>query len=290
MGERTLRLDFGEFYEREFGHTARSLRPLVGASAEDVAQEAFLVALRQWSMVSELDVPIAWVGKVARRLAWRASGRERARAVVEQRALGSASPGDRDLDLIAALVDLPDRHEAAVWLHHIEDRPVAEVADHLGCSIAATKVLLMRARQRLARRLLAVDGRWVSEQVWTRTTIARRITSTSRAAHVEPILDDDLGGVGGRWELSISGGVYRLGRDDGLRLDHGRFNIAGTTATIDPTDGEGMSTFRLVVDSDRLRIDRVSTTLPPTRGVPDRVWLDLFLESGPMRYVGRAAP
>ena len=61
---------------------------------------------------------------------------------------------------------------------------------------------------------------------------------------------------------------------------------AATTASIDPFGTPGRASFRLMVDADRLRIDRVVTTLPPTRGVPDGVWLDLFLESGPLRYAG----
>ncbi len=288
MGDAPVGLDFAEFYDREFSRVAGAVRSVVGASAEDVAQEAFLVALGTWTTVASLDLPAAWVKKVAIRLAWRAAQRERARTEIERRSSCSRVPGEHDLDLIAALADLPHRHAVAVWLHHIEDHPVADVADELGCSVAATKVLLMRARQHLARRLIAVDGRWTSERQWTRTAIARRVTAISRADYVGPILDDDLRGKGGRWELSISGGSYLLARDDGLRLDHGRFGISATTATIDPAGNPGQATFRLTVDADRLRIDRVCTTLPPTRGVPDAVWLDLFLESGPMRYAGPA--
>ncbi|HYN31319.1 MAG TPA: sigma factor-like helix-turn-helix DNA-binding protein [Ilumatobacteraceae bacterium] len=288
MGDTSAGLDYVEFYDREYSNVVHSVRPLVGAAAEDVTQEAFVAAFGQWDTVAELGLPVAWVKKVAMRLAWRAAQRERVRADIEQHSGSRLPPAECDLDLIAALADLPDRHEAAVWLHHMEDRPVADVADLLGCSVGATKVLLMRARQLLAKRLRAVDGRWVSELNWTRTAIARRIASSSRAEYIEPILDDDLGGVGGRWELSISGGSYLLERDDGLRLDHGRFEVRGTAASIDPVGNPGEATFRLVVDADRLRIDRVLTTLPPTRGVPDTVWLDLFFESGPMRYAGSA--
>ena len=288
MGDTSVSLDYVEFYEREFDSVVRAVRPSVGAAAEDVAQEAFMVAFGQWSTVGRLDLPVAWVKKVATRMAWRSAQRDRARAEIERHGRSAPVPAERDLDLIAALADLPDRHEAAVWLHHLQDRPVNEVAELLGCSVGATKVLLLRARQHLAVRLRAVDGRWVSEKNWTRTEIARRIASTSKAEYVEPILDVDLGGVGGRWELSISGACYRLERDDGLRLDHGRFAMCGPTASIDPVGNPGEATFRLGIDADRLRIDRVVTTLPPTRGVPDEVWLDLFFESGPMRYAGPA--
>jgi RNA polymerase sigma-70 factor (ECF subfamily) len=286
VGDTRAGLDYVEFYHREFDHVARSVRHVVGPAAEDVAQEAFIAAFDQWNTVALLDLPVAWVKKVATRVAWRSAQRERARVEIERHGPSAHVPSARDIDLIAALADLPDRHEAAVWLHHMEDLPVAEVAALLGCSVGATKVLLMRARQHLARRLRAVDGRWVSEQNWTRTAIARRIAASSRAEYVEPILDDDLGGLGGRWVLSIDGGSYRLERDDGLRLDGGRFELCGTNASIDPFGNPGRATFRLRMDAGRLRIDRLVTTLPPTKGVPDGVWLDLFLESGSMRYAG----
>jgi RNA polymerase sigma-70 factor (ECF subfamily) len=288
VGDTRAGLDYVEFYEREFDRIVRAMRPSVGPAAEDIAQEAFIAAFDQWGTVAHLDLPVAWVKKVAHRVAWRSAQRERARAEIERHGRSVHVTPPRDLDLVAALADLPDRHEAAVWLHHMEDRPVADVAELLGCSVGAAKVLLVRARQHLARRLRAVDGRWVSEQTWTRTAIARRITASSRASHVEPILDDDLGGVGGRWVLSIVGGSYRLERDDGLRLDDGRFDLRGTTASLDPFGNPGRASFRLMLDADRLRIDRAVTTLPPTRGVPDGVWLDLFFESGPMRYAGPA--
>jgi len=48
---------------------------------------------------------------------------------------------------------LPAKQRAAVALHYYEDRPVAEVADLLGCSTTATKVMLHRARQALAAAL-----------------------------------------------------------------------------------------------------------------------------------------
>jgi RNA polymerase sigma-70 factor (ECF subfamily) len=286
VGDTHAVLDYVEFYEREFDQVVRSVRHVVGSAAEDIAQEAFIAAFDQWDDVRHLDLPVAWVNKVAHRIAWRSAQRERARAEIERHGSSAQVPPARDLDLIAALADLRDRHQAAVWLHHVQDRPVAEVAELLGCSVGATKVLLMRARQHLARRLRAVDGRWVSEQNWTRTAIARRITASSRVEYVEPILDDDLGGIGGRWVLSVDGGSYRLERDDGLRLDDGRLDLRGTTASIDPFGTPGRASFRLMLDADRLRIDRVVTTLPPTRGVPDGVWLDLFLESGPLRYAG----
>ena len=287
VGDTHAVLDYVEFYEREFDHVVRSVRHVVGPAAEDIVQEAFIAAFDQWDDVRHFDLPVAWVNKVAHRIAWRSAQRVRARAEIERHGSSVQVPPARVLDPTAVLADLRDRHQAAVWLHHVQDRPVAEVAEMLGCSVGATKVLTMRARQHLARRLKGVDGRWVSEQRWTRTAIARRITASSRVEYVEPILDDDLGGIGGRWVLLVDGGSYRLERDDGLRLDDGRFDVRGNDRIDRPVRISGSGVVPLDArrgpSAHRSPGDRV---LPPTRGVPDGVWLDLFLESGPLRYAG----
>src|SRR5438270_7042124 len=62
---------FEAFYRARFGPTVAVVRPLVGAAAEDVAQEALMVVFRRWSDVSRLELPGAWVRKVALRIAWR---------------------------------------------------------------------------------------------------------------------------------------------------------------------------------------------------------------------------
>ena len=68
---------YAAFYEDEFGRTVAAVRRQLGADAEDVAQEAFIVAARRWNEVAELDLPAAWVRLVARRIAGRRLARER---------------------------------------------------------------------------------------------------------------------------------------------------------------------------------------------------------------------
>jgi DNA-directed RNA polymerase specialized sigma24 family protein len=57
---------FDEFYVREFPGVVGLAYALSGnpSSAEDLAQEAFLVAYRRWSTVGEYDDPGAWVRRV----------------------------------------------------------------------------------------------------------------------------------------------------------------------------------------------------------------------------------
>ena len=101
VGDTHAVLDYVEFYEREFGRVVRSVRHVVGPAAEDIAQEAFIAAFDQWDDVTHLDLPVAWVNKVAHRIAWRSAQRERARAEIERHGSSAQVPSARDLDLIS---------------------------------------------------------------------------------------------------------------------------------------------------------------------------------------------
>jgi RNA polymerase sigma-70 factor (ECF subfamily) len=123
--------------------------------AEDITQDAFVQLYLHWATVSRYDAPHAWVRRVALRLAVRAAHRERQRKVLARLTVGSLeeAPAPVDIDLLRAIAALPARQRAAMVLFYYEDRPVSDVADVLGCSISAAKVMLHRARQALAERL-----------------------------------------------------------------------------------------------------------------------------------------
>jgi hypothetical protein len=154
------------------------------------------------------------------------------------------------------------------------------VAEQLGCSVAAAKVLLLRARRLMAERLIGLNGFWVSERVWTPDAIAGHLRRAGAAEHVGPVLDEDLDGRGGRWELAIADGSYTLHRDDGYRLDHGESRLATGRLELRPTLNTGRASYRPVIDGSRLQLRLLDTTIPGTLGVPDEVWISLFMESG----------
>ena len=154
---------FETFYRREY-------RPVVGlvvalggdtASAEDVAQEAFLAAKRQWEKVGRLDKPAAWVRKVVAKKSislWRHRGAE-ARALARMNRSASGSAAD-DPEFSAATVEvwqavraLPKRQAVALALTYLDDSPLDEVAEVLGCSPGTVKTHLRRGRASVAKRL-----------------------------------------------------------------------------------------------------------------------------------------
>ena len=118
--------------------------------AEDLTQDAFVQLLRHWKKVSRYDRPGAWVRRVAIRLAVEALRRESMRAVLERKLEPASAPVPVDVDVLRAVGNLPGMQRAAVVLYYLEDRPLAEIGDVLGCSESTARVHLHRARKHLA--------------------------------------------------------------------------------------------------------------------------------------------
>jgi RNA polymerase sigma-70 factor, ECF subfamily len=149
---------------REFDSFAREQRRALVAFAwtltgdvglaEDVAQDALHATWQAWDREGGLRHPEAWARQV---VANRAADRVR-RAGRERRALGlvGARPDPTvdmpttDHEFWDAVRSLPGRQAQAIALHYLEDRPVAEIAEILGCSPATVKVHLHRGRRALA--------------------------------------------------------------------------------------------------------------------------------------------
>src|SRR5262245_1370867 len=146
--------DFRQIYTTTYPRLVRTLWFVVHDHelAQEIAQDAFIELHRQWRKVRSYDRPDLWV----RRVALRKAQREAVRTVRRRRAESSLHSVDAeppaelpDPDLWAALTQLPRRQRAVVVLFYLEDRPMEEVADLLGCSPSTGFVHLHRARQRL---------------------------------------------------------------------------------------------------------------------------------------------
>jgi RNA polymerase sigma-70 factor (ECF subfamily) len=157
---------FEEFYAREFRAVVGLAYVLSGsrAASEDLAQEAFLAAHREWDRIAGYEAPGYWVRRV---VANRSVSRFRRRVVVARAlarlALGSATTmpalDAEDTAFWAAVRSLPRRQAQVIALHYLDDRPVAEVATILGTAEGTVKKQLHDGRLALARRLaLEEDG------------------------------------------------------------------------------------------------------------------------------------
>lgn len=149
---------FEVFYAREMPRLVTLARALCGAAtAEDVAQEAMLVAYRRWAEIAGLDRPEAWVRRVCANL----STSTVRRRVVEARSLlrlGTRPDapqvlGESTEEFWALVRRLPRRQAQTVALRYVYDLDVAQISTTLGCSEGTTKTQLFRARETLRRQL-----------------------------------------------------------------------------------------------------------------------------------------
>lgn len=153
---------FEELFRREFVALASLAAAITGdrCEGEDIAQITLSRAHRDWARVSRYDKPGSWARRVAINLALSARRRGSAASRATLRLAVSDSeaapePTDRDPELWAAVADRPRQQRAAIALHYLEDRPVGEIAELMGCSESTARVHLHRGRSAIARALEA---------------------------------------------------------------------------------------------------------------------------------------
>ncbi len=149
---------FEAFYRREYRSIVAMGYALCGSVsvAEDIAQEAFIVAHRRWTELRDMEIPGAWVRRVASNKAVSFVRRRQAEARALTR-LGSHRQQVVELEIPdrefwAEVRRLPDQQAKAIALHYLEDRPVDEIAEILDCAPSTARVHLHRGRQTLADR------------------------------------------------------------------------------------------------------------------------------------------
>lgn len=151
---------FEPFYRREFAAVVGLAYALSGSrlAAEDIAQEAFMAAHAKWDVIGRYEYPGGWVRRVVsnRSVSWLR------RRSAEARALTKVSFGMReplpeletpDAEFWSHVRNLPTKQSQAIALFYLEDRPVKEIAEVLGCTESTAKVHLHKGRKNLAKRL-----------------------------------------------------------------------------------------------------------------------------------------
>lgn len=124
------------------------------AQAQDLAQEAYLRAWRDWNKLSQYGDPEAWLRLVVVRLAtdvWRRLVRRNtayARTAASQ--VDVAAPGENTVLVAQALLALPEQQRQAITLHYLFDLPVARIAADLHVAEGTVKSWLSRGRVALA--------------------------------------------------------------------------------------------------------------------------------------------
>jgi RNA polymerase sigma-70 factor, ECF subfamily len=164
---------FDELVASRLAQSLRLARAIVDspADAEDVVQEAFVSAWRSLRRLREPEKFDAWFGRILVNTA-RSHIRRRGTVTpisIDRRRADSPDdehehPGRHDpaldrVDSSDALARAIDRlsvdQRTILALHHLEDRPVAQIAAVLGIPVGTAKWRLHAARQALGRALEA---------------------------------------------------------------------------------------------------------------------------------------
>jgi RNA polymerase sigma-70 factor (ECF subfamily) len=149
---------FDDFYLREYPAVVGLLQGLLRSRliAEELAQETFLVAYRDWVRVSGLDNPRAWIRRVALnqrgsflRAYLRQQARERRSIVREED--DTIKLADEHAEVWQAVRALPPSQAQVIALHYYEDYSISQIADALGRAPGTMKAQLHQGRRRLAR-------------------------------------------------------------------------------------------------------------------------------------------
>jgi RNA polymerase sigma factor (sigma-70 family) len=153
---------FDDFYRAELPRLVALARGLCPPSlAEDVAQEAMLVAYRKWRTVADLDRPDLWVRRVCANLAVSSFRRRMVEVRALARLAGRREPeplSDATEELWAAVRGLPRRQAQSAALRFVYDLPIADIAVVLGCSEGTVKQHLSRARAAIRHDLHLEEG------------------------------------------------------------------------------------------------------------------------------------
>jgi RNA polymerase sigma-70 factor, ECF subfamily len=128
------------------------------AGAEDIAQEAFLAAVRSLERFDHRRPFAPWLHRIVvnRAIDWtrmRTARRELSTATVPERAERSQSePEDHD-DVLSALAELAPDHRAVIVLRYVEDFSPGEIARALGVPRGTVNSRLRRGLDKLGEQL-----------------------------------------------------------------------------------------------------------------------------------------
>ena len=118
-----------------------------GTTAEDLTQEAFLAAHRNWDRISTYEDPGAWVKRVLinrttsvrRRLGAELRAIARLGHDPDRGTIPEISP--QATEVWDEVRRLPRRQQQAIVLHYVDQLAVQEVSEVMGCSSGAVKSL-----------------------------------------------------------------------------------------------------------------------------------------------------
>jgi RNA polymerase sigma-70 factor (ECF subfamily) len=143
---------YQEYHSRLLAHLTRLVHDR--ATAEDLCQDSFLKAMRNWDGRDTSASVSAWLYRIATNTAYDYLRRGRRLRFLPLAEEDPAEPTtseplyDEREDIQRALAQLPPTYRLPLLMHSYEGRSTSEIAKALGCSTGAVKTRLFRARER----------------------------------------------------------------------------------------------------------------------------------------------
>ena len=159
-------------FRRVYERTAPRLRAYLhlamrdSALADDVLQEAYYRLLRADMKDAAIGQVRSYLYKTARTLVvdhGRRAGRERRRQRRWNSSVAESPRHDLALDMERLFARLSEREQTLLWLAYVEGASHREIAASLGIGESSVRVVLYRARKRLAG--ILEDHGWGPEEV-----------------------------------------------------------------------------------------------------------------------------
>lgn len=122
------------------------------AAAEDIAQEAFLAAIRNLDRFDRRRRFGPWLNRIVvnRAIDWTRARRLRAEVELDDVHAAEDDPGLPGDDLLAALARLPPEHRAVIVMRYFLELTPGEIAEALGLPRGTVNSRLRRGLDRLA--------------------------------------------------------------------------------------------------------------------------------------------
>lgn len=157
---------FGELAGRYRAAAVRTAQSIVGREdAEDVAQDALLLAFKALPTIGDPSKFAAWLGAITRHRAFRWARREGARRsasvefdeVLVERIAGLATPlasaEGADAELARALDEVPADYALVLRLRFFDEMPLERIGAFLGVPVSTVKWRVHRGKALLRERI-----------------------------------------------------------------------------------------------------------------------------------------
>jgi RNA polymerase sigma-70 factor (ECF subfamily) len=159
---------FGELASRYRAAAVRTAQAIVGRDdAEDVAQEALMLAFKGLPSIEDPSRFAAWLGAITRHRAMRFSKMERRTLRVpldevllehvQALVLPLISEQETIEELNAALEEMPDEYSLVLRLRYLDEMPLKRISAFLGVPISTVKWRIHKGRELLRDKIRLLE-------------------------------------------------------------------------------------------------------------------------------------